>query len=107
MPSKRTEHQGAYVWIWLPKATEPVVAGQLVPEGDTLLFHYGQSYLGRKDAISLYTPELPLQAGGLPLLPGLSIPGCIRDGAPDAWGRRVLLNKVLGVKSKDADVGEL
>lgn len=107
MPSKPTESQGAYVWIWLPGATDPVVAGQVVPEGDALLFNYGQSYLERKDAISLYTPEVPLQAGDLPLPPGLSIPGCIRDGAPDAWGRRVLLNKILGAKSNDADVDEL
>jgi serine/threonine-protein kinase HipA len=101
------ESQGAYVWIWLPDATEPVVAGHIVPEGNTLLFNYGQSYLERDDAISIYTPELPLQAGALPLLAGLSMPGCIRDGAPDAWGRRVLLNKILGAKGKDADVADL
>lgn len=107
MPSEQGKSQRAYVWIWLPEATDPVVAGQIVPEGDTLLFNYGQSYLGRKDAFSLYPPEVPLQAGHLPLLPGLSIPGCIRDGAPDAWGRRVLLNKILGAKGNDADVDEL
>ncbi len=108
MPSnKPNKSQGAYVWMWLPGATEPVVAGQIVPEGNTLLFNYGQSYLELDDAISLYTPELPLQAGDLPLLTGLSMPGCIRDGAPDAWGRRVLLNKILGAKGKDADVADL
>ena len=31
--------------------------------------------------------------------------GCLRDGAPDAWGRRVILNRVFGIKGKDADIG--
>ena len=97
----------AYVWVWLPGETEPVVAGQLVREGENILFNYGQSYLARDNAISLYDKELPLQRGELPLLPELTMPGCIRDGAPDAWGRRVLLNRILGAKAKDADVAEL
>jgi serine/threonine-protein kinase HipA len=44
----------AFVWVWLPGATEPVVAGRLVHVGENLLFNYGQSYLSREDAISLY-----------------------------------------------------
>ena len=35
------------------------------------------------------------------------IPGCIRDAAPDAWGRRVILNKLLGLKGQNADTAEL
>ena len=97
----------AYVWVWLPGTTEPVVAGRLVREGKNLLFNYGQSYLARDNAISLYDKELPLQRGELPLLTGLNMPGCIRDSAPDAWGRRVLLNRILGAKGKDADAAEL
>lgn len=93
----------AFVWVWLPDATEPVVAGRLYAEGGNLLFHYGQSYLDRPDAISLYLPELPLQKGMLPLLDGLTIPGCIRDGAPDAWGRRVILNKTFGKQGPRLD----
>jgi len=26
------------------------------------------------------------------------MPGCIRDGAPDVWGRQVIINKKLGIK---------
>lgn len=33
--------------------------------------------------------------------------GCLRDGAPDAWGRRVILNRTFGIKGKDADVGAI
>lgn len=47
----------AYVWVWLPGADEPVVAGQLRTEGDIVTFNYGRSYLARPDAIPLYLPE--------------------------------------------------
>lgn len=97
----------AFVWIWLPGQTEPVVAGKLEADNGNILFNYGKSYLERvRDkvpSISIYEPELPLKAGVLPLLDGVSMPGCIRDGSPDAWGRRVIINKKLGIKGKDAD----
>lgn len=64
----------AYVWVWLPHAAEPVVAGLLARQGRQLVFNYGRSYLARPDAIALYDPELPLRAGALPLVPGLLMP---------------------------------
>jgi len=97
----------AYVWIWLPNETDPVVAGLLTKVGKQLLFNYGKSYLKRKNAISIYDPELPLQAGELPLLDGLSMPSCIRDASPDAWGRRVLINRMLGLKTSNVELDEL
>ncbi len=97
----------AYVWVWLPDAVEPVVAGLLSRRGSQLRFNYGRSYLARPNAISLYAPELPLQSGSIPLIPGLSMPACIRDASPDAWGRRVLINRKLGVKAADAAQIEL
>ncbi len=101
----------AFVWIWLPGETEPVVAGKLEADNGNILFNYGKSYLERvgdtKPAISIYEPELPLKAGVLPLLEGLSMPGCIRDAAPDAWGRRVIINKKLGLKGAGTDTAEL
>ena len=104
MTSKNKRPDEAYVWIWLPDETDPVVAGRLYTEGDTLRFNYGRSYLDRPNAISIYPPELPLQSGESALLPGLSMPGCIRDGAPDAWGRRVIINHVFGLKGRQTDV---
>ncbi|HET9055181.1 MAG TPA: hypothetical protein VFM90_13465, partial [Cyclobacteriaceae bacterium] len=90
----------AYVWIWLPNEVEPVVAGKLESVGSEIFFNYGRSYLERKNkaspAISIYEPELPLTAGKIPLRKGLHMPACIRDAAPDAWGRRVIHNKLLG-----------
>lgn len=96
--------QSLFVWTWLPGKTNPVVAGRLVERPGRLDFVYGESYLRRTNAISLYSPELPLRAGVTPPLPGLDMPGCIRDGSPDAWGRRVIDSR-LGVG--DFDLTEL
>jgi serine/threonine-protein kinase HipA len=97
----------AYVWTWLQGQTKPIVAGLLSANGTQLVFNYGRSYLERKDAAPLYEPELPLRTGILPLLDGLSMPNCIRDAAPDAWGRRVILNRKFGAKGKEIDAGSL
>jgi serine/threonine-protein kinase HipA len=104
---KNTKYSEAYVWFWLPNATQPVVAGLLSKQGEQLVFNYGRSYLARHDAISIYAPELPLRSGMLPLLPGLSMPSCIRDASPDAWGRRVLINRKMGLKVADTPHAEL
>lgn len=96
-----------YVWTWLPERAEPVVAGRLSATPQGLQFNYGQSYLARQDAVPLYLPELPLQPGLLPLPTGLSMPGSLRDAAPDAWGRRVILNRLFGNLSRDADTADL
>jgi serine/threonine-protein kinase HipA len=97
----------AYVWVWLPDFVEPVVAGLLSKQGQQLVFNYGRSYLERQDAIPLYEPELPLRSGALPVLQGLNMPGCIRDASPDAWGRRVLINRKLGNQGADPRQMEL
>ena len=98
--SKTKKYDQAYVWIWLPEKTEPVVAGKLTASGNTLVFNYGQSYLGREDRISVYEPELPLTPGILLLPAGMQMPGCIRDASPDAWGRRVIMNMHPGHQGK-------
>jgi serine/threonine-protein kinase HipA len=111
MTSKTTDKE-AYVWVWLPEVTQPIIAGKLETDDQgTIQFNYGKSYLERmhdnSPAISIYEPELPLKKGVLPLLNGLTMPGCIRDSAPDAWGRRVIINKKLGHKSKSTDTNVL
>lgn len=106
----------AYVWIWLPGQTDPVVAGRLTVDTEfggqsRLLFNYGRSYLERlhdeSPSIPIYEPELPLKSGMIPPLPGLTLASCIRDSAPDAWGRRVIINKTLGLKRQNIDTAEL
>ncbi|MBU2582590.1 MAG: HipA domain-containing protein [Alphaproteobacteria bacterium] len=100
----------AYVWIWLPGEAEPVVAGRMEAQAGKLVFNYGQSYLARENAIPIYEPELPLKKGVIEPLKGLSAPGCIRDASPDAWGRRVIINRLVGAKRdaiNDVELSEL
>ncbi len=105
----------AFVWVWLPGETQPIVAGRLEADFShgrgTVLFNYGRSYLERindgQSVMSIYEPELPLEAGALPLPTGLAMPGCIRDAAPDAWGRRVIINRKLGLKGAGTDIAEM
>ena len=97
----------AFVWIWLENHSEPVVAGLLERDNGTLSFNYGKSYLARKDALSIYEPELPLKEGKIPLLPRMEMPSCIRDGSPDAWGRRVIINQETGKTNEEITLTEL
>ena len=99
--------EDVYVWIWLPGAADPVVAGRIARDGERMIFNYGQSYLNRNDRIPIYEPELPLRSGSIAPEVGLSMAGCLRDAAPDAWGRRVILNRTFGRKGKDFDTAAL
>ncbi len=90
-----SEPKQAFVWVWLPGATEPVVAGRLDAVGAIFTFTYGRSYLERENGIALYLPELPLGRGPIPPRVG-EIAGCISDGAPDAWGQRVIISRRVG-----------
>jgi len=106
MTSKQAPTE-AFVWVWRPGEIEPVVAGRIERDGTRYIFNYGRSYLERKGSIPLYEPELPLQRGAIPPFDGLSLAGCLRDGAPDAWGRRVIINQMFGKKGDDVDVNVL
>ena len=98
----------AYVWIWLPQQSEPVVAGKIIKEKKQYHFFYGQSYLERNDAISLFNNELPLEKGVQIPKHDLMMAGCLRDASPDAWGRRVIMNRHLGeVQNSSIELDEL
>lgn len=103
--------KGAFVWVWLPGATVSVVAGRIERlAGDRYAFAYGQSYLARPDAVPIYTPELPLQRGTQEPPEGMQIASALRDGAPDAWGRRVIINRAmrrLSVGAEEVTLDEL
>ena len=100
MTSEPTE---AFVWAWLPGAEEPVVTGRLELVGGIVNFNYGRSYLSQPYAIPLYLPELPLRQGSIAPIAGLTIPGCIADAGPDAWGRRVVMQHLLGAGAMGGD----
>jgi len=70
-------------------------------------FRYARAYLNRSDAISVYTPELPLRSGLIEPAPELAAPGCILDAGPDAWGQRIILDRLTGGRGRDADPARL
>lgn len=95
-----------FVWIFLPGATVPVVAGRVDRidggPGPVYEFTYGRSYLRRRDAVPISLDELALRPGPIDPSP-LQIAGALRDAAPDAWGRRVIVNRLAGGASPDTD----
>lgn len=99
MPTVRPDRTGvasglpteAFVWVWLPGATVPIVAGVVERRGPRLVFTYAQSFLQRRDRVPLYLPELPLTGSAIEPLSGLGVAGCLRDAAPDGWGQQIIL----------------
>ncbi|MBK5232246.1 MAG: type II toxin-antitoxin system HipA family toxin [Thermoleophilia bacterium] len=96
-----------FVWIWLPGATQPVVAGRVDQQGETLVFRYGKSYLANKDSIAIYDPELPLD--DREYVPEIgTVHGCLSDAGPDSWGKRAILHRRFGDGNHDtSDLREL
>jgi serine/threonine-protein kinase HipA len=94
MTSETAEPREAYVWVWLPGSSDPVVAGLLeeASRGGRITFTYARSYRARPDAISLYEPELPLEPGRIAPRHGI-VASCLRDASPDTWGRRVIVSR--------------
>ncbi|MEO8061641.1 MAG: HipA domain-containing protein [Pseudomonadota bacterium] len=91
------------VFIHLPGETDAVPAGRLtmIEQGTELVasrFSYGRRYLERANALPVDPVSLPLAQGRIDaeLLPaaGLAMFGAVRDAAPDAWGRRVIENRL-------------
>ena len=71
-----SEPKQAFVWVWLPGATDPVVAGRLDAIGEIVTFTYGRSYLDRDGAIPLrsrfISPSCHSAAGRSPRSPARS-----------------------------------
>lgn len=91
------------VFIYLPGETAAVPAGRLTlleqgPQVQASRFAYGRRYLQRANAVPVDPVALALADGGgdAELVPpaGLALFGAIRDATPDAWGRRVIENRL-------------
>ena len=93
-----------FVWIWLPDEINPIVAGKLSSENGYINFNYARSYLEQKSAISIYKNELPLSHGFIEPKKNLTLPGCIRDSLPDAWGRRAIENILSNLNSSEVEI---
>lgn len=91
------------VFIHLPGETEAVPAGRLtmIEQGlqvQASTFAYGRRYVARANAV----PVDPVALAGLSdqndqerlPLAGLALFGALRDATPDAWGRRVIENRL-------------
>ena len=107
MTSDGAPPREAFVWIWLPGRTAPVVAGRIQAEGSRFIFNYGRSYLARPEAIPIHLPELPLRPGALEPEPPLEMANALRDASPDAWGRRVIVSRLTGARGRSADMVDL
>lgn len=92
----------AAVWINLPGKESPVVCGRVAMRQagpDSVSdFVYGRSYLERDHAIPLVPHDLALERGVFSSRRGIH--GVLRDAAPDAWGRRVLLYRLRMSESR-------
>ncbi|MDG2043403.1 MAG: HipA domain-containing protein, partial [Maricaulis sp.] len=103
MTSNHVAPDEAFVWIWLPDAANPIVAGRIERVADRYMFNYGRSYLATDNAIPIYDPELPFRAGEIEPIAPLTIANALRDAAPDAWGRRVIINRLTGATGQVGD----
>jgi serine/threonine-protein kinase HipA len=91
------------VFIHLPGETQAVPAGRLtmmeqVSQVQASTFAYGRRYVTRANALPVDPVSLGLDAaaGGEEHVPaaGLAMFGALRDATPDAWGRRVIENRL-------------
>ncbi len=91
------------VFIHLPGETQAVPAGRLtmIEQGlqvQASTFAYGRRYLGRANALPVDPVSLALEdeRDGEERVPvaGLALFGALRDATPDAWGRRVIENRL-------------
>ncbi len=94
-----------YVFSYLPDADQAVPAGKLTmleESASTLAsrFGYGKQYMQRANAIAVDPVSLSLYGavdGAMreyEPVNGLAMFGAVRDALPDAWGRRVIENKL-------------
>lgn len=90
MISDSPPYHEAYVWVWLPKQIEPIVAGRIVKENNLHYFTYSRHYRENPLAIPFSPFELPLKQGTFQPEGLNTLHSCLRDAAPDAWGRRVI-----------------
>lgn len=91
----------AFIYLRGQTVAVPAAALTLFQEGASLVqsqAEYGSGYVARTDAIALDPVDLPLpeQRTIFPVSPGRGLHefGAMRDASPDAWGRRVIENKL-------------
>lgn len=83
-----------WIWIYLPLAAEPKLAGRLTIEdggvGKKGVFVYGKSYLANPQAIPVDPVSLPLENKPFLFSTLGGYPGVVVDSCPDRWGIRII-----------------
>lgn len=101
---RATDEKECYIHIQLPGRLDKVPCGHLsvrrTEQGFVGHFSYGRRYIERSDAVSLDPVHLPLSSRVFEFTDYQGVPGALLDAGPNAWGRRVIENK-LGVKPGD------
>jgi len=97
-----------YVYMTLPKQTEPVTAGRFTlttnRQGTPIgRFVYGKSYLSRRDAVPIDPFELKLLPQVYETVALGGVFGALRDAGPDYWGRRVIERHVGKLQLSELD----
>ena len=81
------------VHIWLPGATEAILAGEFSADAKLCRFQYDVSY--RNQHLPPLAPDMPLKSGTIKLPGTEPIFPIFQDSGPDDWGR-MLLERKLG-----------
>lgn len=88
------DNKELYVWVYLPDAVTPVIAGRLRVENVTVgrvgTFLYGKSYISHPKAFSLDPVKLPLNSSRHKFTALNGFPSVLLDSCPDNWGIRVI-----------------
>ena len=80
--------------------------GGYMPHDGLVSFNYGRSFRELRGAIPLYLPGTAAEGRRIAAAPRPdNAVDASRDAAPDAWGRRVILNRKFGVKGDE--IGKL
>lgn len=84
---------GHPVYVWLPEATEPTLAGEFSHTGNVGRFEYSADYLAAGHPA--LAPDIPRNRKSTTVTGGLGIFPIFLDAGPDTWGRH-LLERRLG-----------
>ncbi len=102
MKEKTLKVQDIYVYVYLPGAIDPVLAGKMTSVGDRVtnqkkaLFKYAESYFLRPNRIEIDPLRLPFKQSADHIYEtdekdGQEAFSVLYDSIPDAWGRARML----------------
>jgi serine/threonine-protein kinase HipA len=99
----------AFLWLYLPGKSDPVVCGVVAFNGYEPVFRYARSYLERENAIPLAPPGCTLgELTGDEYVLDTELNSPIRDASPDAWGRNVMMREYVNTPGrKEGELGEI